>query len=149
MSHDNPSNNVGLIPRDQAAVQALLLLRRLAVVAFAPLGEDGVAVFRGPCEVVLDQAVFVVSRQFGERHGVLGPGDHQTYDDIHAIDFPVRVMRARPRDPEGPMDFSSSVTFPDLWKHFKRGEDVSLPEMTHFIPMQDPALVARHILELG
>ena len=78
-----------------------------------------------------------------------GPGDRQTYDDIHAIDFPVRVMRARPRDPNGPMDMSSSVTFPELWKHFKRGEDVSLPEMTHFIPMQDPGLVARHILELG
>lgn len=78
-----------------------------------------------------------------------GPGDRQTYDDIHAIEFPVRVLRARPRDPNGPMDMSSSVTFPELWKHFKRGEDVSLPHMTHFIPMEDPDLVARHILEMA
>jgi len=28
---------------------------------------------------------------------------------------------------------------------FRRGTDVFLPEMSHFIPMQDPSLVALHL----
>ena len=46
------------------------------------------------------------------------------------------------------MDMSSSPTAPDLASHFEHGEDVYLPEYSHFMPMEDPGLVARHVLEL-
>jgi len=43
------------------------------------------------------------------------------------------------------MDFSASPTWPELAAQFPRGQDVHLPELTHFIPMQDPQLVADFI----
>lgn len=69
------------------------------------------------------------------------------YDLIPAIRIPVTVMRARQREP-GPRDhtdFSASPTWDKLAGQFVQGTDVFLPELTHFIPMQDPALVARYI----
>jgi hypothetical protein len=47
-----------------------------------------------------------------------------------------------------PRDMSASPTAPDLAEHFADAEDVPLPNMTHFIPMQDPGLVAGHVLEM-
>ncbi|MCH2568490.1 MAG: alpha/beta hydrolase [Pseudomonadales bacterium] len=64
---------------------------------------------------------------------------------IQAVDVPVTVLRAKPRNPEGGMDFSTSPTWPELAMQFRRGTDVFLPEMSHFIPMQDPSLVALHL----
>jgi lipase len=71
------------------------------------------------------------------------------YDEIDSIDIPVRVLRARPR-PEGSlgMDVSGSATSPDLARHFLKGEDVPLPQYSHFIPMEAPAFVAGQILDL-
>ena len=64
------------------------------------------------------------------------------------ITLPVTVLRARRR--EGPrgdmMDFSASPTWPELASRFPHGRDVYLPELTHFIPMQDPPLVARYVM---
>ena len=45
------------------------------------------------------------------------------------------------------MDFGSSPTWEHLGSEFNACNDVFLPELTHFIPMQDPVLVARYILE--
>lgn len=70
------------------------------------------------------------------------------YPAIESLTIPVRVLRARPRTEGGPMDMSSSPTTPDLASHFANGEDVALPGHSHFIPMEDPALVARHVLEM-
>ncbi len=71
------------------------------------------------------------------------------YDEIARIDIPVRVMRARAREGEVASDMGGSPTAPDLAKHFARGEDVPLPEHSHFIPMEAPGLVAAHIIELA
>lgn len=74
-----------------------------------------------------------------------------TQTDIHHlipdVTVPVAVLRARGRDPEDPpeMDFSKSPTWRGLADAFPQGHDVYLPELTHFIPMQDPELVARYI----
>ena len=71
--------------------------------------------------------------------------------DIHElverVPLPVTVLRARPRtgDREG-MDFSASPTWPDLAARFPDGRDVQLPERSHFIPMEDPALTAEFVL---
>lgn len=68
---------------------------------------------------------------------------------VKAIDVPVRIVRARQR-PEGtaPMDMSYSPTDPALVERFANAEDVLLPEHTHFIPMQDPEVVASHLRDV-
>ena len=75
-----------------------------------------------------------------------------THTDIHhlipRVTVPVTVLRARGREPgETPeLDFSKSPTWADLADAFRNGRDVYLPELTHFIPMQDPELVAGFIV---
>lgn len=78
--------------------------------------------------------------------GAVGGGD--VYDEIARIDVPVRVLRGRPRDPAAGMDMTSSPTAPDLAAQFRHGVDVPAPQFSHFIPMEDPAFVARELLAL-
>ena len=42
-------------------------------------------------------------------------------------------------------DLGNSPTAPDVASRFAHGLDVLLPDNTHFIPMESPALVAEHI----
>ena len=73
------------------------------------------------------------------------------YREIAAIEIPVRVVRARPREiapGEMPRDMSASPTAPDLVSRFRNATDYAMPEATHFFPMEDPGLVARHIEEM-
>ena len=79
----------------------------------------------------------------------MGSGGHDVGDVIAKLPHPVVVLRARAgkRQP-GVLDFSASPTWPELAAAFPNGRDVYLPELTHFIPMQRPDLVAAHILEL-
>lgn len=76
-----------------------------------------------------------------------GPTD--LYGAIPGIAVPVRVLRARQGVPgvEEP-PFSTSPTDPELAATFPSGEDVLLPELSHFIPMEAPQLVAHHVEEL-
>ncbi len=69
---------------------------------------------------------------------------------------PVDVLRAKTRTrppgaaPDaGAMDFSQSPTWPGLADALPNGRDSHHPELTHFIPMQAPGLVARHIRDLA
>ncbi|MDP6268116.1 MAG: alpha/beta hydrolase [Arenicellales bacterium] len=81
----------------------------------------------------------------------MGSSGRDIYDRIDTITIPVKVLRARERSREGhppdrqAMDFSTSPTWSGLAGRFRYGEDISLPELTHFIPMQEPELVAEHI----
>jgi pimeloyl-ACP methyl ester carboxylesterase len=73
------------------------------------------------------------------------PGVHES---VRALDIPVTILRAREAAGDGgPMDFASSPTWPGLVGEFRHGRDVYLPEHTHFVPMEDPELVARFVLE--
>lgn len=73
----------------------------------------------------------------------MGNFDANLYPLIPTIETPVFVLRAEPRDEKSAeVDFSASPTWPDLAKQFKHGQDILLPELSHFIPMQDPGLVA-------
>jgi pimeloyl-ACP methyl ester carboxylesterase len=78
-------------------------------------------------------------------------GNMQT--DIHRllpeVKVPVVVLRAKGREPgdTAVMDFSKSPTWPGLAAALPRGRDVFLPDHTHFIPMEDPSLVARFIID--
>ncbi len=73
------------------------------------------------------------------------------YPAIESLAIPVRILRARQRPDVtyGPADMSGSPTAPDLVKHFRMAEDVSLPQYSHFIPMEAPAFVAAQILEVA
>ena len=68
---------------------------------------------------------------------------------VAALPHPVVVLRAkRKAQRDGDMDFSQSPTWENLAAAFPNGRDVYLPELTHFIPMQRPGLVAEHIRAL-
>jgi pimeloyl-ACP methyl ester carboxylesterase len=73
--------------------------------------------------------------------------DTDIYPLLKHITQPVSVLRAKPRD-EGAtqMDFSASPTWPELAGYLPNAKDIYLPELTHFIPMQRPDLVADYIL---
>lgn len=71
-------------------------------------------------------------------------------DVIHQIlcelTMPVTVMRAKAAK-EGAFDLTMSPTWLELASTLPQAREIYLPEMNHFIPMQDPALVARYIEE--
>lgn len=66
--------------------------------------------------------------------------------DLPKLQLPVTLMRAKYSGVDI-TDLSSSPTWPELASVIANCREVYLPEMNHFIPMQDPALVARHIQE--
>ena len=71
-----------------------------------------------------------------------------TYSFVRALQIPVTVVRARAMDPSiQPFDPLGSPTWPGLAREFKQGIDVPLADKTHLLPMEDPALMARLILE--
>ena len=64
---------------------------------------------------------------------------------IERIVQPVTVLRAPQIRQDGVFDFASSPTPPGLANSFARGTDIYLPELTHFMPMQDPKRIAELI----
>lgn len=70
-------------------------------------------------------------------------------DRLGEVPHPALVLRAMAR-PEGErdiMDFSASPTWPGLADALPQGRDLYLPELTHFMPMQNPARIATILLE--
>jgi pimeloyl-ACP methyl ester carboxylesterase len=65
-------------------------------------------------------------------------------EELANIDAPVDLLRAR-FDGISLTDLASSPTWPELAAQIPDCTEYYLPEMNHFIPMQDPALVAAHI----
>ena len=91
--------------------------------------------FRLACSPQIEASIYV-----GSQASSIGSA-------LKDIPVPVTVLRAKQRD-EGSttLDFTKSPTWENLANQFKQGRDVYLPDKTHFIPMQDPALVAGYIL---
>lgn len=79
-------------------------------------------------------------------YGMSAGGD--IYEEIESLDIPVRILRARSRDESAKMDMSSSPTNPNLASHFRNVVDQQFEDLTHFIPMQAPQLVASEVLAL-
>lgn len=76
-----------------------------------------------------------------------GSAGTDIFDEVRRVECPVTILRAESRPlGEATMDFSKSPTWPDLATRFLNATDVYRPDLTHFIPMQAPALVAGHIL---
>lgn len=70
------------------------------------------------------------------------------YAEIATIDLPVRVLRSAQHQAGGTWDMLASPTAPDLATCFRFGEDVPLSDYTHFVPMEAPELIARHVREM-
>ncbi len=76
----------------------------------------------------------------------LARNNPDTYDLVHALQIPVLVVRARAQDPAiQPWDPLGSPTWPGLAAEFPQGRDLFQPGKTHFLPMEDPALMAQLI----
>ena len=110
-------------------------------------------VLRDYCEhgVVLEDGRYVLAcPPLVEASVYLGSGRPNLMPEIRSLPHEVTVLRAHRREVrDGPMDFAQSPTWEGLAGAFRNGRDVYLPELTHFIPMQRPDLVAAHIRELA
>jgi len=72
-------------------------------------------------------------------------GNEVVLAELQNITAPVTLLRAPPRE-DDPFSLLGSPTWPGLAAALPRCREVYLPHLNHFIPMQDPELVARHIL---
>ncbi len=63
------------------------------------------------------------------------------YGYLNKINIPVRILHA-PADPQREIEAMVPL---DLGKNFPQAEDIMCSELTHFIPMEAPELVAQHI----
>ena len=76
----------------------------------------------------------------------MGTGQRDLKGLLSKVTQPTVVMRAKQRTgPRETMDFSNSPTWPGLATALPNARDVYLPELSHFIPMQRPDLVATEI----
>ncbi len=79
----------------------------------------------------------------------MGHHSRDLSQNLADIEIPVKVLRGKVSDLRRgeKIDFLASPTWPELASCFKQGTDIYLPELTHFIPMQDPELTAKHIID--
>jgi pimeloyl-ACP methyl ester carboxylesterase len=71
-------------------------------------------------------------------------GNESIHLELAKITTPVTLLRAPPGD-DAMSDLSTSPTWPQLADALPDCEEIFLPDLNHFIPMQDPALVAKCI----
>lgn len=71
------------------------------------------------------------------------------YPMVDQITVPVTVLRAPRGEQQATIDFTRSPTWPGLADRFANGTDIFLPELTHFLPMQDPKRIAAYIAGLS
>ena len=77
----------------------------------------------------------------------MGSAGTSIHDLITGINLPVTVVRGRHGDRSGQvMDFAGSPTFPELAERLPQGRDIYRPDLSHFIPMQEPRWVADLLL---
>jgi lipase len=77
-----------------------------------------------------------------------GRANAGVYASIRALRIPVLIIRARlPTPDRNPFDYSFSPTWPGLVGEFRQGREIHLAGHSHFLPLEDPALIARLITE--
>jgi len=64
------------------------------------------------------------------------------YAEVAAVELPVTVLRAASECRPGVLDLGASPTAPDLAQRFAHGRDLVAAGHSHYIPMEDPLLVA-------
>jgi lipase len=74
-------------------------------------------------------------------------GNPAIHEHVRSVALPVVVVRAmEPPTPADLADFRYSPTWPELAATFVQGRDMSRPDRTHFMPMEDPVMVAAAVL---
>ena len=73
-------------------------------------------------------------------------GNEAIYELLPLLTIPVTVLRALPNF-ANPDDLAASPTWPGLADSLPNAREFYLPDRSHFIPMEDPVLVARIIRE--
>lgn len=73
-------------------------------------------------------------------------GNEAIYDLLPLLTLPVTILRA-PQDLNDPANLAASPTWPGLAGSLVNAREFYLPQLSHFIPMEDPMLVARMICE--
>jgi pimeloyl-ACP methyl ester carboxylesterase len=68
------------------------------------------------------------------------------YPSLANITVPILILRAQQGAKDGQMDFANSPTWTELASAFHNATDVFIPELSHFMPMQDPTRIASYIL---
>jgi pimeloyl-ACP methyl ester carboxylesterase len=71
-------------------------------------------------------------------------GNEVILPELASITAPVTLLRA-PTGKSSLADLSGSPTWPELASAFPNCQEIYLPDLNHFIPMQDPELVAHYI----
>ena len=82
----------------------------------------------------LNEAAVYISQAYSDR----------VLDDLPRLRMPVTLLRAEFKGIDL-TDLAGSPTWPELAAQLPNCTEYYLPEMNHFIPMQDPAMVAEHI----
>ncbi|WP_166423635.1 alpha/beta hydrolase [Paraglaciecola sp. 20A4] len=76
-------------------------------------------------------------------------GNGLLLEHLSSITATVKILRVKERTPDdAPFDFRPSATYKGLVDLIPKATETYLPNHTHFIPMEDPYLVARKIEEL-
>jgi pimeloyl-ACP methyl ester carboxylesterase len=110
------------------------VLRDYCDYALCPADENGVRQLA--CDPINEAGIYLNQK-----------GNEVMLHALPKVVTPVTLLRAAPGADSQP-DLSSSPTWPGLADALPNCKDVYLPDMNHFIPMQDPALVANHILDV-
>ncbi|MFT5443506.1 MAG: lipase [Myxococcota bacterium] len=89
------------------------------------------------CPPAIEASVYMTSRSHPE-----------IYARIRAVSVPVMILRAMSRKKGNDViDFRYSPTWPGLVNEFPDAREHHLQSHTHFMPMEDPELVARFVLD--
>lgn len=84
-----------------------------------------------------------------EAEAAMNRADTDIHPFLPNINVPATVIRGKAaRGLRHPMDNIHSCTWPNLAHSLLHGVDQHFPELTHFIPMQRPSLVARELEKL-
>ncbi|MEH6592781.1 MAG: alpha/beta hydrolase [Halioglobus sp.] len=116
----------------------------------APFSTWQPAVLRDYCDYALRPSTDEAAKQLAcdpinEASVYLNQKSSTTiYTELGKIYTPVTLLRA-PRGEGSTPDFSLSPTWPELANQLPNCREIYLPDHNHFIPMQDPELVAGYI----
>jgi pimeloyl-ACP methyl ester carboxylesterase len=102
---------------------------------YALMEVPGESAYQLACDPLHEAAIYMSQR-----------GNDAIYDMLPALRLPVTVLRAAPKEGAG-FDLSKSPTWPGLAAALPNAREFYFPEMSHFIPMEDPELVATMIRE--
>ncbi len=81
-----------------------------------------------------------------EAEASLKCADTDVHNLLSSVNMPVKVFRAKTaRGLRHPLDNVHSVTWAQLAQNIAQGSDIHLPELSHFMPMERPDLVAMEL----